>query len=60
VGIFKVMPLFFHKTEPKTIRAYSLEDCPNPSEWTDKQPDYSKKETQPVSVVEIVENLEEV
>jgi hypothetical protein len=41
MGVFDLMPVFFHKKEPKTIRAYSLEHCPNPEEWTSEKPDYS-------------------
>lgn len=37
------MPLFFHKTQPKVIRAYSLEDCPKPEEWTATKPEYTEE-----------------
>ena len=41
------MPTFFHRKKQKTVKAYSLQQCPKPIEdWTDEKPDYSKLDNQ--------------
>ncbi len=45
MGVYEVMTVFFHKYKPQTVKAYSLEECPEPIEdWTTEKPDYTQLE----------------